>query len=347
MIRVEEINNLNGLVGFRDSLISEYAILDADNKASSSGLFVNDISGLITTKNIKNTLENPNLEDEAFNNYLRGRVNSSFINLMKAIYSDEDMIENKTLFQYENDFTKLLENSTDFVGYEIDVAKTKDVNIVLNKIMLTFDSVEDIKVLLFHSSMDAPLKFDTVSTVAKSDTHKVLNWNLPNANSIAGGKFYIGYLRSSLTGKAYNREYESSSVQSSFNCLGITPIKVEGWDNETLFDVNNVEYCSETWGINLDISSYKDYTSIIVNNKDRYARGLQLQTAADLLNLIATNSNSNETERRIKIQALYDLNGNRSNPEIPYSVGVLNQLKNEIKELKKFINPPIMQINTL
>lgn len=347
MIRVAEINDLTGLVGFRQSLLTEYAILDADNLASSSGLFVGDVSGLITVKNIKQTLENPNILDPAFNTYLKERMDSSFVNLLKAVYSDEDLIENKPLFQYENDWTDTLDNATDFVGYEIDVAKAKNINVVLNKIMLSFNAVEAVKILLFHSSKIDPLQSKEITTVKDSTKHETLNWNLPNSNSITGGKYYIGYLRSGLTAKSYNREYESSSVQSDYNCLGITPIQVNGWDAETLFDVNDIDYVAETWGLNFDISSYWDYTSVVVENKDRFARGLQLQIAADLLNVLATSTNSNRDERMVKLDALFDLNGNRSNDEIPKSMGILNQLRQEITEIRKFSKPPKMQINTL
>ena len=347
MVRYAEIDSLLGLVGFRQSTITEYAVLDADNIASSSGLFVGDISGLLTVKNIHQSQEDKDISDVNFNTFLKNRMKSSFLNLTKAVFSDNDLIENKVLFPYENDFNTTLTNATDFVGYELDVAKIKNINVVLNKIMLTFDGVDSVKILLFHSTQNALQTSETITTVANSAKHTTLNWDLPAANSVSGGKWYIGYLRSGLTAKAYDRNYENASLQSRFNCVVITPIQVSGWDAETLFDVNDIEYTAETWGINLDISSLKDFTSYVVENEDRFARGLQLQIAADLLNLLATSTRSNRDERIIKSAALYDLNGNRSNPEIPYSIGVLNQLKNEIAAIKKLISPPKMQINTI
>lgn len=347
MIRITEINTLLGLVGWRQPTIAEYAILDADNLASSSGLFVGDIAGQLTVKNIKNSQEDASISDDDFNDFLKNRMKSSFVNLAKAVFSDNDLIENKVLFPYENDWTKTLDNATDFVGYEIDVSKTKNINVVLNKIILSFDAVENVKILLFHSSMNALQNSKTIATVASSDKHTSLNWNLPANNSVVGGKYYIGYLRSGLTAKAFDRDYESASVANQFNCLGVSAIQVNGWDAETLFDVNDIEYVDKTWGMNFDFSSYKDFTSLIVENKDRFARGLQLQIAADLLNMIATSTRSNKDERFIKGDALLALNGNNSNTDIPFSVGVLNQLKTEIKEIQKLINPPQIQVNTM
>ena len=348
MIRITEIDSLLGLVGWRQSTITADAILDAGNIASSSGLYVNDISGLFTTANIKSTQEDRSISDSNFNTMLDNRQKSSFVNLLKSVLSDNDLIENRILFPYENDWTKTLTNDTSFVGYEISVAKQKDINAVINKIMLEFSAIDTVKILLFHSSMNALQDSESITTVADSTKHTALNWNLPAANSVVGGKWYIGYLRSGLTASAYDRDYESANVKTPFNCIGIKSIKVDGWDAETLFDVNDVEYTSETWGINLDISCLRDFTSLVVENKDRFARGLQLQIAADLLNLMATTTRSNANERRVNMEALFALNGNRNNPEIPYSVGVLNQLNKEIDDLRKmFVKPKKIQIDTI
>lgn len=348
MIRLTEIDSLLGLVGFRQSTLTGYAtLMDAGNIASTSGLFVNDVSGLITSKNIKNSQEDIAITDENFNTFIDNRQKSSFINLLKAVFSDDDLIENRVLFRFESDFTNPLTNATDFVGYEIDVAKAKDINVIINKIILTFDAIDTVKILLFHSSMDESQDSKEVTTVANSDVHTALNWNLPAANSIVGGKFYVGYLRSGLSASAHNRDYESANSQIHYNCLGILPMRVSGWDAETLFDVNDVEYSDETWGMNFDISSFKDFTSFVVENKDRFARGLQLQIAADLLNLMATTTRSNRDERIIKTEALIDLNGTRNIENIADSVGVIKQLADEIDRLKKMFGDPAIQINTM
>jgi len=342
MVRISEIESLLGLVGFRQSTITEWAILDAANIASTSGLFVNDVSGLITVKNIKQSQENTAISNSDFNTFLKSLMKASFNNLLKSVFSENDLIENRILFPYENDWVNTIENGTDFVGYEIERANNKMFNVILNSITLSFDASDSVKILLFHSSTKLPIQNKTIAVTADTEITTALGWNL----SIPYGTYYIGYLRSGLTAKAYDRQYEESNVREYYNCLNVEPIKVS-WDAETLLPVGNAVGDSQTWGINLDISSYYDYTNIVVNNANRFARGLQLQTAADILNLIATTTRSNRDERIIKGDALYDLNGNRSNPEIPQSVGVLNQLANEVKLIKKMFSQPKIQTNTI
>jgi len=360
MIRSSEIDSLLGLVGFHQPTLAGYDILDAQNSASSSGLWVDEISGLLTVKNIKATQEDPVISDADFNTYLRNRMKSSFRLLLNSICSDRDLVENHVLYPYENDWTHPLANATDFVGFEIDAAKTKKLSYVLNKIMLEFDGVGDVEILLFHSSQNAVQQSQIITTVANSAKHQSLNWDMPLFDGVTGGKWYIGYLRSGLTIHACNREFHSASYGNVYNLryhdinrdrdfttMDIRPVQIRGWDSKTLFDVNNVEYVSQTWGLNFDISVYKDFTSYVVENKQRFARPLQLQIAADLLTSIATSTRSNQDERMTKAEALFELNGNRNNPEIPQSVGILKQLDDEIKKLKKLFAQPTIQVNTL
>lgn len=348
MIRTTDIDNLLGLVGFRQSTLTGYtATLDAANIASSSGLYVNDVSGLLTTKNIKSTQEDPAISDVNLNTLLKNRMKSSFQTLLRSVYSDNDLLQNGVLYPFESDFNSPLTNDTSFVGYELDPAKMKDLGIVINQIMLEFAGVQSVKVLCFHSSKNALHLSSTVTTVANTVKHTSVGWELPAFNSIAGGKWYIGYLRAGLTYKAYNRNFHNANRAIQFRQLDIQPVKVAGWNAETLFDVSDVEYTSDTYGMNFDISTFRDYTSYVVQNKNRFARALQLQVAADLLNLLATSTRSNQDERYVKAEALYELNGNRTNPEIPQSVGVLNQLKDEIKKLKALFAPPQIQTHTL
>ena len=59
MIRSDKIKSqLFGEVGFRQSTLTGYDIVDASNQVSRSGLFFQDASRLVTIKNIKETQEN-------------------------------------------------------------------------------------------------------------------------------------------------------------------------------------------------------------------------------------------------------------------------------------------------
>jgi len=335
-----------GLVGWRESTVSGVPALTAPNKATSSGMYYNDFSSLVTVQNAWLTQENADISDADFNSFLTDLTNAAFVKVLNAIFQDQDYIENRVLFPYENVWTEKLDNDTSFVGFEINPANRRDLLISLNSVFTSFDSADTVKLLLFHSSKNEAIESKEITVAELTDTDTALSWDLSNF-AYSGGKFYIGYLRSGLTAKAINRDWNSANVRSCFNMFRINPIRVSGWDYETLFDVDDVEYESETYGLNFDITSWKDYTNIILRNKNKFVNCLGLQVAADVLDLILNNTRSNRIERIMKDNAYVELEG-FINADLPRTLGIAKKLRNEVDRIRQtFIDTPMIQKGTL
>lgn len=337
-----------GVNGWKQSLLSGAPVVDATNLATSSGAYYNsDFSNLVTVDNVVNTYETTGLTDEQVNTLLTEIVDSASTKVLNAVFSDDDFIQNNILFPYEYDFTHTLTNDTSFVGYEITTPKAKDILNIINSLSLTFNDVDTVKILLFHSSKKDPVKEVEVTTVQDDETKQELtDWYLSYTNSIKGGKWYVGYLRSGLTALAYDRDYESANIMNGFYCVGFNSIQVLGHNTETLFDVNDIEYTSETYGMNFDISTFKHYDSIITENKNRFSKALGLQVAANALDMIINNNRSNDIERSLRTNAVLQLEGfERDGVK---TIGILKKLDQEIENLKNtFLGMPKIQINTL
>ena len=337
-----------GVNGWKQSLLSGAPVIDAGNIATTSGAYYNsDFSSLVTVDNIVNVYETTELDDSQVNTLLNEIVEGSATKMLNAVFNDDDFIQNNILFPYENDFTKTLTNDTSFVGYEINTVKRKEILNIINRITLTFNGIDTVKILLFNSGKKTLVDSVDITTAADEETNQELtDWLLPYVNSVNGGNWYIGYLRSGITAEAYNREYELANQMNCFNCISMKPIIVSGHDTETLFDVNDIEYTSEYYGMNFDISTFKNYDSIITQNKNKFSKALGLQVAATVLDMIANNNRSNRIERTTKDNAVIQLNGFVS--ENVKQVGILAKLAKEIKSLKDiFVNSPIIQVNTL
>ena len=335
-----------GLVGWRSSTISGIPALTSPNTASSSGMTYNDYSSLVTVQNVYKIQEDSSISDANFNTYLTNLTNAAFIKVLNAVFQDEDYIENRVLFPYENVWTETITNDTSFVGYEACPVNRRDLIIFLNNVFTSFDSADTIKLLLLHSSKKTPIQSKEITVEELTDTDTLLDWDLSNFK-YSGGKFYVGYLRGGLTAKAINRNWNSANVRSCYNMFQIKPIIVRGWDSETLFDVDDVEYEDETYGLNFDITSWKDYTNIILRNKNKFVDALGLQVAADVLDLILNNTQSNNIERELKNQAFIELEG-FINENLPRTLGIAKKLKGEIERLRKvFVDTPKIQRGTL
>lgn len=322
-----------GLVGWRASTVSGVPTLTAPNTATSSGMVYQDFSSLVTVQNVWKEQEDAAISDANFNTFLTNLTNAAFVKVLNAIFQDEDYLENRVLFPFENVWTELTDNDTSFVGYEITPANRRDLIIALNNVFTSFDSADTVKILLFHSSKKEPIDSKEITVEELTDTDTALNWDLSNF-TYSGGKFYIGYLRSGLTAKSVNREWNSANTQSCYNMFRIIPIQVTGWDSETLFDVDDIENTSETYGLNFDITSWKDYTNVILRNKNKFVNCLGLQVAADVLDLIMKSTRSNSKERILASKAFTELEG-YINPDLPRTLGIAAQLKSEIARIKK------------
>lgn len=336
MVDITSIQDeFQGLVGWRQPINPDYDIVDSRNLVSESGQYFQDISNLVSIENIKNLQSYVSISDDQFNDKLRELTKSATSKLMNALFNENDVIENKLLYDYEYDWQHTLTNDTSFVGFEVEVSKRKDLLTIINRIMYSFDAVDSFKLLVFHSSKKSPVMSSILITEQDNEVSRYTKWNLPFTNGVSGGKYFIGYLRSGLTAKAYNRNYQVANVANCFNLCSFKPIKVSGWDSETLFDINNIEYTSDTYGLNFDVSGYKDYTSVVLQNSNRFVNAYTLQVAADVLDLIIHSTRSNDNERNIKASARLELDGVLNNPELPPVVGIANKLKKELKELKE------------
>jgi hypothetical protein len=151
--------------------------------------------------------------------------------------------------------------------------------------------------------------------------------------------WYIGYLRSSLAIKAIKRNFKMAIFPTIFPEVGIRPVRVLNWDSETMFDPLQLRYEYYTWGMNFSISMYKDYTNIVKTNISRFAKAMQLQVCVNVLKMISNSTRSNKSERLSKAYAMLELDGNRNNPNMPFTVGLNKELKKEIEKLKETYHP--------
>ena len=346
MFQIDKINsNIVGLIGWRQSFNPTYAIINAANLVSNSGSYFQDYSALVTIQNIKENQNYPEISNEDFNTLLSNLVKSGMVKVLNQVFQRNDFIENKVLYPFEQSWNDNIDNTTSFVGYELTQPTRREMIHVINKIVLSFDSIDSVKILLFHSSTNAPIDSKTIATVANSDVNISLNWDLTKEYN--GGKFYIGYLRSGLTAKAKNRDWNSSNARACYNTLGIQPIIVTGWDAETLFDVETVQYESETYGLNFDITAWKDYTNSILQNLDKFVNALGLQVAIDIVDLIQKSTASNRDQRITSTMTLFELDG-VVNQDVPRVAGLRQKYQAEIKRLRNnFTDTPLLSKGTL
>jgi hypothetical protein len=323
------LTSLSGVVGWRQSTTTGATVVDAANIESSSGLFVQGANNLVSVKNIVACHEDKAMSAEEINNVLRDILKDGISNVLNNVFTSHDVFKSAQLYRHEMDFLNPVElNRTGFAGFEINTSKRSDISTIINKLILSFSDSGSIKILLFNSGTKTLINSKTVTITANGNDESIVDWVLGKVIE-PDSTYYIGYLLNSSTVAGYNREYNESDEKTKFNECGFRPIWVDGWNSETLFDVNNIEYVTETWGLNFDVSTVRDYSQLILSNKNRFAKAIQLAAAVEAISFMNSTSRVNPEER-----VVMNVLGKKTVVDSPAIYNLYSSLEKEIKSLR-------------
>jgi len=309
-----------GLVGFRPQ-----TGVDAEITATRTGLTFEQGSGLVNVENIRSLMadQSRNINDE-----LRELISGSFVDVLNSIFSESDYRSGGLVYPEASEWES--EITSDFKGYEIDPV-TDRVSLVINKLMFEAPTgiTGDVTVNLFNTQKKEAVKTNKLTIVEGGMATAEVNWILNKREY--GGKWYIGY---ELANSPRAKNINLATAYNEFEGVIIRPVSVAG-----TFTDGNVKYVSDRCGLNLDVSIYDDYTSIVLSNERRFGRALQLMLAVKVADMGTNSTRSNRDERITKANAVYELDGNRFNKEYPEHTGLLTKLNTEIKRLRKTFFP--------
>lgn len=319
---------LSGIVGWRQPS-EDFFELTAGNIASTSGMYFSDFSPLCEVANVLDLQENPDINQSQFNTLLTNIVKGAVVKVCNSVFVKQDLCEARLLYENESLWTQTLDNDASFVGFEITPPRGNYL-VEINSVKTAFDGIDTVKVLLFHSSKSTPVYTKEITTEALSETETYLGWTLP----YNFGKYYFGYLRGALTAKAVDRDWSMSDYPTPYNTIRISPINI-AHNAETLFDIEDISYVEDAFGLNPMISTYNDYTVVVEQNRQRFANALGLQVAVDIADLIVKSTRSNFKERNLKAVALMEKEGLISqDPNAPKVNSLVQKLKSELKNLQ-------------
>lgn len=290
-------SGLVGLVGVQQPYNPTYAVFDAQNLTSESGLYLNDMPYFKAEYLIDSALGS---------DYTPTQVNESLINIFKGanvdvcnrVFDKIDLIDRQIIFtkaQNKVNLETTLNNG--FLGYRIRMSNQKDLAFKINKLILEFQGAGDVKIMLFNSYESAPVKETTVTISSNYQTEEV-NWIVNNTTTYKG-EYYIGFVYDG-TLTPYKRDYRDASYENSIKELTIDKVQVNGHITEDLFDLEDVEGLSENNGLNLDVTVFEDFTDFILNNKFLFARAIQLSSSINIYNRFISSNASNKQERYSK-----------------------------------------------
>lgn len=302
--------------------------LSAENKESRSGRYFQGVHRAVTLRNVYDTIEAVNANSDIFNGHLKELQDSAILNSVSAVFDGDTLIEQSLIFNRRSDKQTSTRQVSTKKGYRVKLAENPSYSSVIKSISLLFAESGTIEVIFAHSNVGELIR-KTVTVEANVETVEPVDLSLFYSSDKYKGGFFFIY-------------FESDLLPVEFDCPDFNRTKLFRAESFEGDDLNNPSFTSRTYGLNMEVCSYRDFTQVIKNNQHVFDTLIGLQMAATAIELIISSTRSNKTERITKeaVSALYtDLNQMFPTPEFPYSTGIRGQISREIKRVKENLLP--------
>ncbi|MBS1915666.1 MAG: hypothetical protein JST87_05275 [Bacteroidetes bacterium] len=303
---------------------------------------------LCTLDNLSAVIEQDLSTGSAFTSFLTDLEQGMIMTLLNGIFSEPQMIEDTVIFdrQLRNDIPYT--NSGKFVGYRLFIAPG-EFAAKIAKASFIFNGAATFNLYLYQDMQKVPLYTQTVTTVANQEvmvdlTDWIIHYQQPGYSQ--GGVYYIGYYQNDLGSVQALDQFVNRWNESL--AFGYTAMEAVQLANQYDFVRIQVPYTYKTYGMNLQIETYRDFTNRIVKNANLFDEALGIAMATVVLGYMAYTTRTNYEQRQLKDMAniLYgEINNSGVASEInPYIAGLKQQLKREMKKINDnfFKNPGVI-----
>ena len=315
--------NLAGVVGWRQPLESEFAIIDAANLASSSSLVYQSVHGLVTVQNLRAALPEK-FDDADFNTAIFDMQQDAIAKVVQNVFQKKkpdtkSLLDKLRLYDNANVKDDFIENVPGrWVGYEIDLRKNNNIKVVIDALGSEFDGVVPaLKIFLFHSSKkDAIVTFD-LATIESDNKFDDLADFVMDYLTFTGGTYYIGYKQDDLgVVRALNRSFDVSEIANVPKHFRIKTIRVDNYAGIELFDIDDLEVASETHGLNFEFTTTVDITNLISDQRQVFANLIMMQMGIDVIQAMLNSTRTNAIKQENRSLAILELKGTDENRRI-------------------------------
>lgn len=288
-------DELYGVVGLEQSFNPTYAILDVDNTSSRSGYKSNIGNDNVKIEYIKDCQDYADISDVDFNTMIKNIQKSSISKVCNDVFDNVEFRERGLI--YEHAMNKVNTNvlPDGFVGYKIKFTKADNVSFKVNRLILDFEGVGDVTFRLYSSQQREHL-FEQLVSVSSTTQEIELNWEVNNSGASHKGDYIIGYISNNLL-NPFARDYELSNVKSNKKDYYISDVYYKDHSSVLIPDLTLEAGISDYVGFNPDITTYNDYTDIILREWKMFAKAIDLQFQIDLMMLSRGSLRSNRNQR--------------------------------------------------
>jgi hypothetical protein len=343
------IQDDSGRLAWLQPSVSGAPTISTQNKTSVSGRYFDNFHALCNVVNVRDTFQDPLADDTAFDDYLQTLYKAVILRCLNGVFSKPELFDDsvKAYTRCSPSVNRAIENEGKFVGYKIDVAEKNDVSLQIHNVTLLFNDDVTIDFHLFADGDPEPIYTATVEAIANKPTIVDFDGLIFGYKTLLsfGKTYWFGYFQNDIGSVKAITELPEENSACMF-CAEPAILNSNASDLDfTQYSVTNTPY-----GFNMELSSFRDYTNVIVKSARVFDEVIGLQMAAQVAENIMHATRSNGTERILKDQVTQlmvymDLKGTVPVSDAPSTTGLSKQIERELVKLQKqFFPKPKAQI---
>jgi len=327
-----------GLVGIRQPFDPAYQKLDVSFESSSSDLYLDDVTNYKTEFWI-DTQDYKDISDADLSLRMGQIRDGAVSSVMSQIFTESSYIDRNKLYSQTFDRQNVITQQGDaqtFYGYEIIAGQEKNLAFKITKCTLEMVGAGDITIELYNSSKLEPLFSQVVTIGAGTSLEEVeLNWIVDSTEIPYKGSYFLGYYKNSNV-QPIDRNYEGGDLMNSIKGLDIERMMIQ----DDFLNLASLSYESDHNGLNFDITTYYDYTDLVLQNEFLFAKALQLTWAMTIMLSYSSSFRINGKERISKelIASIIRSIEGQKGKDVLRIIGVRELLAGELTRLREEID---------
>jgi len=337
---------LTGRRGWRQPTDATFDVtLSTAAKECKSGRYYNLEHAACSPVRIYNNQEDAAITESNFNAFLVQLKEQVALESLMSVFTSEDLIEGaKILYekQIRSDYQPI-NNAGKFCGWQVRVAGG-EIATRIDSFQFLFDAPCTVTMYVFSDIVVAPIweQEFTITAGYSQQVENVTNLILSRLNDqYKGSMLYVGYFQDEIEVQGVKALNVFLNFWERFNCVGYQGFEaVSDYDNLT-FQRNTFFSNYRTYGVNLEMSSYRDHTNNVCRSPNIFdeLQGLVMQQKCISLAMNSPRTNGDNRESRERYEMMYnEIEGLKGGEGIPYRRGLKDRIITEVKKITETFN---------
>lgn len=331
-----------GRLGWSQPTVDGVPTLSSDNLVATSGRFYEDFHEGVRLRLLMTAQEDRNIDAAGFNALLQKWDKAAIMRCLNAVFCRPALIEHLLNYERVSNLREIvIPNEGNFCGYRIKVA-AGNYAVMINSVGLMFDGVATFNLYLYNDLVRAPLKTLSITTQAFTQVVIPTDWLMHYIGDTThkGGLFYVGYFQNDLPPGVHALD-EQLNLWAASKVFGAWPFQSGQVTGQLDFNRVNPSVVFRSYGLSMELSSYKDYTETIIRNATLFDEVRGLTMAIKVLEQIRWSYRTNADQRNALEAQMGDMaksinqDVNVADPsdEQPFVAGLKLQAKRALQQL--------------